>query len=226
METDETVATNISTSRLLAAVTTVIAIGTVGFNFIDGMIVEDAGGNHLIDAFYCSVITLTTWVIADLVLRSLHYYFSKHHILYFFHWAHSVGYGDICPSDDITHFVKPLFAILSFCGVGLFCGPIMDFAASWEDRIPGGVMTWMLCTCIWNIAIHADWGYVVVLRNLFFIHHCYYRRVWGFDPKNRSKKIGNCFIVSDFCSSWQFLGIGIVLCISLCIMNRLIVSDK
>ena len=226
METDDTVAANLSTSRLLAAATTLISIWTIHFHFIDGKIIEDAGWNHLINTFYYSVITLTTRVISNLVLSSIHYFCSEHHILYFVHWAHRFGYGDICPSDDITHFGRLFVAILSFYWVGLFCGPIMDFAASWEDQIPGGVMTGMLYTFICNTAIHADWGYGVALRNLLFIHHWYYRRVWGFDTKNRSRNIGNYFIVSAFCSSWPFLGSGIVLCISPCIMNQLDVSDK
>jgi hypothetical protein len=29
---------------------------------------------------------------------------------------------------------------LSFCGMGMFCGPIMDFSSSWKRRIPGGVL--------------------------------------------------------------------------------------
>lgn len=52
----------------------------------------------------------------------------------------SVGYGDICPGDDISHFGRLFIATLSFCGMGVFCGPIMDLAASWEGRIPGGAL--------------------------------------------------------------------------------------
>ena len=37
-----------------------LGIGMVGFYFLDGMITNDAGGSHLINAFYCSVMTLTT----------------------------------------------------------------------------------------------------------------------------------------------------------------------
>ena len=30
--------------------------------------------------------------------------------------------------------------LLSFLGLGMFCGPIMDFASLWTRRIPGGVI--------------------------------------------------------------------------------------
>mmetsp|Transcript_8271 Transcript_8271/g.13373 ORF Transcript_8271/g.13373 Transcript_8271/m.13373 type:complete len:160 (+) Transcript_8271:47-526(+) len=102
---------DLSTSRLLAVATTLIVIGTIGFHSIKGMIDEDAGGNHLVNAFYCSAMTLTT-----------------------------VGYGDICPSDKMTHIGKLFIVALSFCGLGMFCGPVMDFSASWKERIPGGVV--------------------------------------------------------------------------------------
>lgn len=101
----------LSTFRLLAVASTLVVIGTIGFHNIEGMIADDAGGNHLVNAFYCSAITLTT-----------------------------VGYGDICPSDELTHLGKSFIVMLSFCGLGMFCGPIMDFSASWKDRIPGGVL--------------------------------------------------------------------------------------
>ncbi|KAL7537575.1 hypothetical protein ACHAWF_005820 [Thalassiosira exigua] len=103
--------TDLSSHRLLAVATGLLAVGTIGFHCIDGMIAKDAGGTHWINAFYCSAITLTT-----------------------------VGYGDICPSDDISHLGRVFIVALSFCGLGMFCGPIMDFSASWKERIPGGVL--------------------------------------------------------------------------------------
>ena len=51
---------SLSAARAFAVATALVAVGTAGFIFIDGMIVEDAGGSRLVNAFYCSVITLTT----------------------------------------------------------------------------------------------------------------------------------------------------------------------
>ena len=63
-------------------------------------------GDKKINALYCSTITLTT-----------------------------VGYGDICPGD-IDEKGKVFLVLLSFAGLGFFCGPVMDFAASWKDSVP------------------------------------------------------------------------------------------
>lgn len=52
----------------------------------------------------------------------------------------SVGYGDICPSDKLSTIGRMFIVTLSFCGMGMFCGPIMDFSSSWKRRIPGGVL--------------------------------------------------------------------------------------
>ena len=52
----------------------------------------------------------------------------------------SVGYGDICPGN-ISWLGRTFIVFLSFLGLGMFCGPIMDLAASWKDRLPlGGTM--------------------------------------------------------------------------------------
>ena len=37
-----------------------IGLGMFGFYCLEGMIVDDAGGSKLVNAFYCSVMTLTT----------------------------------------------------------------------------------------------------------------------------------------------------------------------
>ncbi len=52
--------TQLSTTRLMTMASAISTIGTLGFYVINGMIVDDAGGNPWINAFYCSVITLTT----------------------------------------------------------------------------------------------------------------------------------------------------------------------
>ena len=66
-----------------------VAAGALGFHELPGMIGgEGVSDNKWIDAFYCSVITLTT-----------------------------VGYGDICPTapDDTG---KLFLVVLSFLGLG------------------------------------------------------------------------------------------------------------
>ena len=49
----------------------------------------------------------------------------------------SVGYGDICPTENISQFGRLFIITLSLCGLGFFCGPIMDYSSSWKDRIQG-----------------------------------------------------------------------------------------
>lgn len=57
----------------------------------------------------------------------------------------SVGYGDICPSNKLSNLGRLFIVSLSFCGLGFFCGPIMDFASAWTKRIPGGAIGPGLC---------------------------------------------------------------------------------
>lgn len=101
-----------------------IAIGAIGFHELPGMISPDAEGNHLVNAVYCSVMTLTT-----------------------------VGYGDICPSEDMTHEGRLFIILISFFGLGIFCGPVMDFAASWPKLIPGGVIGVAITTLGLGVAL-------------------------------------------------------------------------
>lgn len=53
----------LSTSRLLTVAASLLVIGTLGFYHLDGMIVDDAEGDRWVNAFYCCVMTLTTWVL-------------------------------------------------------------------------------------------------------------------------------------------------------------------
>lgn len=101
-----------------------IAIGAIGFHEVPGMISPEAEGNHLVNAFYCSVVTLTT-----------------------------VGYGDICPSEDMALGGRVFIILISFFGLGVFCGPVMDFAASWPKMIPGGVLGVAITTVGLGIAL-------------------------------------------------------------------------
>lgn len=58
-----------------------------------------------------------------------------------FSLAHRVGFGDICPADDLPVLGKAFIMITSFTGLGMFCGPVMDLAASWSDSVPGGMLS-------------------------------------------------------------------------------------
>ena len=51
---------DLSPYRLMAVESMLLAMGTIGFHYIEGMIADDAGGSPWINAFYCSAITLTT----------------------------------------------------------------------------------------------------------------------------------------------------------------------
>ena len=53
---------NLSTARVLLVGAALLTVGTLGFYYIPGLIQKDmdSPGNHLINAFYCASITLTT----------------------------------------------------------------------------------------------------------------------------------------------------------------------
>ena len=105
--------------RVLMLGILLLTVGTLGFYYIPGMIVrEDAPHRHHgIDAFYCASITLTT-----------------------------VGFGDICPGDDINLLGRIFLVLFSLCGLGIFCGPVMNLASSWRNHIPGGMAPLATCT--------------------------------------------------------------------------------
>mmetsp|Transcript_13461 Transcript_13461/g.37876 ORF Transcript_13461/g.37876 Transcript_13461/m.37876 type:complete len:87 (-) Transcript_13461:2345-2605(-) len=50
----------LSSTRVILVGTILIALGMIGFYEIPGLIAADAGGNPFVNAFYCSVMTLTT----------------------------------------------------------------------------------------------------------------------------------------------------------------------
>lgn len=35
---------------------------------------------------------------------------------------------------------KAFIIVIAFAGLGMFCGPVMDLAASWSASIPGGIV--------------------------------------------------------------------------------------
>jgi len=84
----------------------------IGFYSIPGLIASDAGGNILVNSFYCSVMTLTT-----------------------------VGFGDICPGNFSNPLGNIFLLVLPTMGLGFFCGPILTMASSWQSRVPGGVLS-------------------------------------------------------------------------------------
>lgn len=101
---------SLDTGKMLGLGLGLVGVASLGFHELPGMIHDDAPGAKHINALYCATITLTT-----------------------------VGYGDICPGK-VDDFGKIFLIALSFTGLGFFCGPVMDFAASWKESVPGGVL--------------------------------------------------------------------------------------
>ena len=58
-ENDNTV---LSSVRVVILGVLLLTIGTIGFYYLPGMIAIDAKGSKFVNSFYCSVITLTTYV--------------------------------------------------------------------------------------------------------------------------------------------------------------------
>jgi hypothetical protein len=52
--------TMLSPYRVIALGSGLLAIGTLGFYSIPGMIADSAEGSRVVNAFYCAAITLTT----------------------------------------------------------------------------------------------------------------------------------------------------------------------
>eukprot|EP00542_Grammatophora_oceanica_P011081 CAMPEP_0194027002 /NCGR_PEP_ID=MMETSP0009_2-20130614/1236_1 /TAXON_ID=210454 /ORGANISM="Grammatophora oceanica, Strain CCMP 410" /LENGTH=210 /DNA_ID=CAMNT_0038665923 /DNA_START=156 /DNA_END=788 /DNA_ORIENTATION=- len=105
-------AKKLAARRVITLGAALVACGFLGFFFLHGMIEDGAPGHKAVNAFYCSVITLTT-----------------------------VGYGDVCPSGNMESAGKTFLVFFSFAGLGFFCGPIMDLAASWKNQVPGGIIS-------------------------------------------------------------------------------------
>mmetsp|Transcript_19800 Transcript_19800/g.45165 ORF Transcript_19800/g.45165 Transcript_19800/m.45165 type:complete len:232 (+) Transcript_19800:169-864(+) len=102
----------LSPTRVLFVGTALIVLGMIGFHTIPDLIAPDAGGNPIINAFYCSVMTLTT-----------------------------VGFGDICPGNFSDPIGDVFLLVLPILGLGFFCGPILTMASFWQSRVPGGVLS-------------------------------------------------------------------------------------
>ena len=84
----------------------------IGFYTIPGLISSDAGGTPLVNAFYCSVMTLTT-----------------------------VGFGEICPGDFSNPIGDLFLVVLPLLGLGFFSGPILTMASLWQRQVPGGAIS-------------------------------------------------------------------------------------
>ena len=48
---------------------------------------------------------------------------------------------------------RAFIVVLSFCGLGMFCGPVMDFASSWTQDVPGGAIGAALTTLALGIGL-------------------------------------------------------------------------
>lgn len=51
-----------------------------------------------------------------------------------------VGFGDICPAKNLSPLGKVFIVVTSFCGLGMFCGPVMEVASVWSANVPGGML--------------------------------------------------------------------------------------
>lgn len=61
--------------------------------------------------------------------------------LFLSHIIYRVGFGDICPSHEMTDYGKAFIVLVSFAGLGMFCGPVLDLAGSWTTHVPGGMIS-------------------------------------------------------------------------------------
>jgi hypothetical protein len=50
-----------------------------------------------------------------------------------------VGYGDICPTKESPIEGKLFIVVISFLGLGMFCGPLLAITSSWRYQFPGGI---------------------------------------------------------------------------------------
>jgi len=89
----------------------VIAITWIGFYYIEDLLDPKADGSRLVNSFYCAIITLTT-----------------------------VGFGDICPTSDASPLSRVFLISISFTGLGVFCGPVLNVTAVWRHYFPGGIL--------------------------------------------------------------------------------------
>ena len=48
---------------------------------------------------------------------------------------------------------RAFIVVLSFCGLGMFCGPVMDSASSWTQDVPGGAIGAALTTLALGIGL-------------------------------------------------------------------------
>lgn len=83
---------------------------------------------------------------------------SQYLIIYFLTPPHPmdqyrVGFGDICPGADMDIIGRSFIVVLSFCGLGMFCGPVMDYASSWTQDVPGGAIGAALTTLALGIGL-------------------------------------------------------------------------
>jgi hypothetical protein len=50
----------LSSQRVVMLGASILTIGTLGFYYMPGMILDGAAGSRLVNAFYCATMTLTT----------------------------------------------------------------------------------------------------------------------------------------------------------------------
>ena len=159
-----------SSARVIGLGSLLVALGTAGFLMIPGLIAVDAKGDKLVNAFYCSCITLTT-----------------------------VGYGDICPGANTHPLGKTFIIVLSFVLLGFFCGPMMNLASVWRKMVPGGFLILALATIGLGVAVFSQPMFVDGKAGLSVLDAIYCATVTGttigygdFTPSTDEGKIGEC----------------------------------
>jgi len=78
-------------------------------------------------------------------------------------------YKDICPyPPEMTSNGRVFLLLLSFGGLGMFCGPVMDLAAIWKDKIPGGLFVLMPMTLAAGIVVFTTLEDLTELEALYY----------------------------------------------------------
>jgi Ion channel len=48
---------------------------------------------------------------------------------------------------------RVFIVIMAFCGLGMFCGPVMELTSSWSTTVPGGMLALTILTIALGVAI-------------------------------------------------------------------------
>lgn len=82
--------------------------------------------------------------------------------------THSIGYGDICPGENLTPVGKAFIVVLAFGGLGMFCGPIVELGGAWRTRVPGGMLVLTTITIFIGMLIFSSIEGISSLDAIYF----------------------------------------------------------